>query len=167
MGVGDAVAQLRMVEDGKMTAILRVFNIVIGLLGLGVAGVWHVYHIVTCEETTSAEGDDVSDDCMDFFGALSSIIIALYIMSAPCPPAAGALRSPADRSACANRLRRSPLSAILVMFEVTRGSTQGKMRGWLEHYTGFIYLFNRRYQFLILCAPIPLLPLPALPRADG
>ena len=41
------------------------------------------------------------------------------------------------------------------MFEVTRGSTQGKMRGWLEHYTGFIYLFNRRYQFLILCASIP------------
>ena len=104
MGVGDAVAQLRMVEDGKMTAILRVFNIVIGLLGLGVAGVWHVYHIVTCEETTSAEGDDVSDDCMDFFGALSSIIIALYIMSAPCPPAAGALPRPLSQrvpTACA------------------------------------------------------------------
>lgn len=87
MGVGDAVAQLRMVEDGQMTCILRIFNIVVGLLGLGVAGVWHVYHIVTCEETTSAEGDDVSDNCMDFFGALSSIIIALYIMSAPCPHA--------------------------------------------------------------------------------
>ena len=51
------------------------------------------------------------------------------------------------------------------MFEVTRGSTQGKMRGWLEHYTGFIYLFNRRYQFLILCAPI--LPRHPLPRADA
>jgi hypothetical protein len=55
----------------------------------------------------------------------------------------------------------SPLSAILVMFEMSRGKTDGRVRTWLERNTGFIFLYNRRYQFLILCVPSAAKPSPA------
>jgi hypothetical protein len=46
-----------------------------------------------------------------------------------------------------------PLSALLLMYEMSRGkTTTGRVREWLEGNTGFLFLYTRRYQFLILCA---------------
>ena len=46
------------------------------------------------------------------------------------------------------------------MFEMSRGKTEGRIRTWLESNTGFIFLYNRRYQFLILYAQTAVPPAP-------
>ena len=156
-------AQLRDLDSGTAVMLLRMCNLVCGLLGLGVAGCWHVYHIVGCSDEV-VDGQDAADgDCMSFFGKLSSAVVALYIMCAlqlrapsACAPFSSERSSqprglPVLRHVCLDG--GSPLSALLLMFELSRGKTDGRVRNWLECNTGFIFLYTRRYQFLILCVP--------------
>ena len=81
-----AVAELRNLESSKAASLLRWCNVVCALLGLGIAGCWHIYIVVTCSDATvdEAEAVDVDDaattGCMAFFPRLSTTIVALYIM---------------------------------------------------------------------------------------
>ena len=70
---------LQNMESGTAVSLLRACNVLCGGLALGVAGCWHVYHIITCSDEADADGL-LSTDCMSFFPALSSAIVALYIM---------------------------------------------------------------------------------------
>ena len=151
-------SQLRDLDSGTAVTLLRACNLVCGLLGLGVAGCWHVYHIVGCSDEVVDGQDAAAGDCMSFFGKLSSAVVALYIMCAlqTRAPSACAPFS-CERSswftcaeACCCPAGGSPLSAVLLMFELSRGKTDGRVRTWLECNTGFIFLYTRRYQFLIL-----------------
>jgi|EP01046_Picozoa_sp_COSAG06_P010471 hypothetical protein len=77
MGVA---AQLREIDSGKAVTILRVCNLICGLLAFVIAGCWHVYHILGCSDEVGGDGAALTDDCMTFFPALSSAVVALYIM---------------------------------------------------------------------------------------
>ena len=163
-------AQLRELDSGTSVTLLRVCNVVCGLLGFAIAGCWHVYRIVGCSDE-DVDGQPVDDgDCMSFFPSLSSAVVALYIMCVLRARAQPASAPTSSVTLCApfgtSRLTpvmcdASPLSAILVMFEMSRGKTDGRVRTWLERNTGFIFLYNRRYQFLILCVPSAAKPSPA------
>jgi hypothetical protein len=74
------VSQLRELDSGTAVTLLRVCNMVCGLLGVGVAGCWHAYHIVGCTDEVVDGQDPEAGDCMSFFGMLSSTVVALYIM---------------------------------------------------------------------------------------
>ena len=73
------VSQLKELDSGTLANLLKVANVLCGALAFGVAGCWHVYHIITCSDEADADGL-LSTDCMSFFPALSSAIVALYIM---------------------------------------------------------------------------------------
>lgn len=161
------VSQLKELDSGTLANLLKVANVLCGALAFGVAGCWHVYHIVTCSD----EDENSYVVCMSFFAALSSSIIALYIM---CGAHANALFLPPrlfsrrHLSLSPRRLRsHSPLSLVLLMYEMTRGKTEGRIRSMLERNTGFIFLYNRRFQYLILCATAGAAAAASSPAARG
>ena len=94
-------AQLRELDSGTAVTLLRVCNVVCGLLGFAIAGCWHVYHIVGCSDE-GVDGQPVVDgDCMSFFPSLSSAVVALYIMCAPWARAQPALAPTSSVALCA------------------------------------------------------------------
>jgi hypothetical protein len=110
-----AAAQLREIDSGNAATLLRVCNIIGGLLAFGIAGCWHVYAILWCvgygpepgidlesgtvdctvadcsDMQTTDDGlyivdlQDAANVCMPFFPRLSSAIVALYIVCVRAP----------------------------------------------------------------------------------
>lgn len=81
MGVA---AQLREIDSGTAATLLRWCNVVCGLLGVAIAGCWHIYHAFTCSddaaEVIEGEEDEDTAGCMGFWPRVSTTVVALYIM---------------------------------------------------------------------------------------
>ena len=65
-------------DQGSLKLIIRIINIVVGLLVFGIGGVYHIYRSVDVMLCDS--GVEV-DDC-PFFEVFSNVIISVYLLCA-------------------------------------------------------------------------------------
>jgi hypothetical protein len=67
-------------DQGSLKLIIRVINIVVGLLVFGIGGIYHIYRsvdVMLCDDA----GVEVDVDC-PFFEVFSNVIISIYLLCA-------------------------------------------------------------------------------------